>query len=95
MGTKWSEVISNHAMVAIDDVRLQEEAANDPAAFLRHAEEVCLRDGIQLTPLRRRVLEELAKAERPLGAYDIVERLGRSRESLRPHRRPGAPRRGL
>ena len=35
MGTKWSEVISNHAMVAIDDVRLQEEAANDPAAFLR------------------------------------------------------------
>ena len=35
MGTKWSEVISNHAMVAIDDVRLQEEAANDPAAVLR------------------------------------------------------------
>ena len=35
MGTKWSEIISNHAMVDIDDVRLQEEAANDPAAFLR------------------------------------------------------------
>ena len=35
MGTKWSEIISNHAMLEIDDVRLQEEAANDPAAFLR------------------------------------------------------------
>ena len=35
MGTKWSEIISDHAMVIIDDVRLQEEAANDPAAFLR------------------------------------------------------------
>ena len=35
MGTKWSEIISNHAMLEIDDVRLQEEAANDTAAFLR------------------------------------------------------------
>ena len=35
MGTKWSEIISNHAMLEIDDVRLQEEAASDPAAFLR------------------------------------------------------------
>lgn len=35
MGTKWSEIISNHAMLEIDDVRLQEEASNDPAAFLR------------------------------------------------------------
>jgi Fur family zinc uptake transcriptional regulator len=51
----------------------------DPAAFLRHAEEVCRRDGIQMTPLRRRVLEELARAEKPLGAYDLVERLGREK----------------
>lgn len=35
MGTKWSEIISNHAMLEIDDVRLQEDAANNPAAFLR------------------------------------------------------------
>lgn len=51
----------------------------DPAAFMRHAEEICRREGIQLTALRRRVLEELARAERPLGAYDLVERLGRER----------------
>jgi Fur family zinc uptake transcriptional regulator len=53
--------------------------AGDPAAVLRHAEEVCRRQGVQLTPLRRRVLTELATAERPLGAYDVVERLGREK----------------
>ena len=52
---------------------------SDPAAFIRHAEEICRQDGVQLTALRRRVLEELARAERPLGAYDLVERLGRER----------------
>lgn len=35
MGTKWSEIVTDHAMLNIDDVRLQEEAANSPAAFLR------------------------------------------------------------
>lgn len=35
MGTKWSEIVSSYAMTEIDDVRLQEEAANVPAAFLR------------------------------------------------------------
>lgn len=35
MGTKWSEIVSSYAMTVIDDVRLQEEAANVPAAFLR------------------------------------------------------------
>lgn len=46
---------------------------------MRHAEKLCAEEGVQLTPLRRRVLEELAKAERPLGAYDLVERLGKER----------------
>lgn len=46
---------------------------------MRHAEEICRKDGIALTPLRRRVLEELARGERPLGAYDLVERLGREK----------------
>lgn len=35
MGTSWSGIITNYAMTNIDDVRLQEDAANDPAAFLR------------------------------------------------------------
>jgi Fur family zinc uptake transcriptional regulator len=32
-----------------------------------------------LTPLRRRVFEALAASKAPLGAYDLVERLGRER----------------
>lgn len=33
--TSWSEIITNHAMVVIDDVRLQELAAQNPALFMR------------------------------------------------------------
>ena len=35
MGTSWSEIISDHAMVFIDDVRLTDQAAESPARFLR------------------------------------------------------------
>ena len=35
MGTKWAEIVSNYAMLVIDDIRLQDEAAENPAAFLR------------------------------------------------------------
>ena len=52
---------------------------HEPADCLRQAEETCAARGLQLTPLRRRVLAELAGAGEPLGAYDLVERLGRER----------------
>lgn len=35
MGTGWSEIVTNSAMVFIDDVRLQEAAADNPALFFR------------------------------------------------------------
>ena len=35
MGTSWSEIISDHAMVFIDDVRLTDQAAESPVRFLR------------------------------------------------------------
>lgn len=35
MGTSWTEIITNYAMVEIDDVRLQEESGISPAQFLR------------------------------------------------------------
>ena len=35
MGTKWSEIISEHAMVDINDVRLIERAQMNPARFYR------------------------------------------------------------
>lgn len=35
MGTSWAEIITNYAMVYIDDIRLTEQAATSPALFFR------------------------------------------------------------
>jgi Fur family zinc uptake transcriptional regulator len=50
-----------------------------PTGLLDHAEQVCRERGLLLTPLRRRVFAALAEGGAPLGAYDLVERLGRER----------------
>jgi Fur family zinc uptake transcriptional regulator len=47
--------------------------------LIAHAERVCREKGLQFTPLRRRVFERLAASAGPLGAYDLVEQLGRER----------------
>jgi Fur family zinc uptake transcriptional regulator len=51
------------------------------ADTLLRAEETCEETGRRLTPLRRRVLEELAESHAPVGAYDIVERLKKAGDS--------------
>lgn len=40
----------------------------------------CAEKGLRLTPLRRRVMESLAQSHVPLGAYELVERLGHTGE---------------
>lgn len=59
----------------------------DPIGFERHDHTSCIRSGIaavdahcaahglQLTPVRRRVLEILLQEHRALGAYDILDKL--------------------
>lgn len=47
MGTTWSEIISDHAMVVIDDVRLTAQAEEAPARFLRRMS-LYLKNGIPL-----------------------------------------------
>ena len=42
---------------------------------LETAETLCAERGARLTPLRRRVLELVWSSHRPMGAYDILERL--------------------
>jgi Fur family zinc uptake transcriptional regulator len=42
---------------------------------LTNAEEICAARGQRLTPIRRQVLEALLAHHRPLGAYEIIERL--------------------
>ncbi|MCB1340809.1 MAG: transcriptional repressor [Pseudooceanicola sp.] len=45
------------------------------AEAMQTAEDMCARDKLQFTPVRRRVLELLLQDHRALGAYDILERL--------------------
>lgn len=45
------------------------------ADAIAHAEAVCQERGQRFTPIRRHVLEALLSSHRPLGAYDVIERL--------------------
>jgi Fur family zinc uptake transcriptional regulator len=45
------------------------------SSALRRAESLCRSRGVRLTPIRRRVLEALLGASKPLGAYDLAESL--------------------
>lgn len=50
---------------------------HDADLVMARAEEFCSEHGVPFTPMRRRVLEELASSAVPLTAYDLVERVGR------------------
>jgi Fur family zinc uptake transcriptional regulator len=52
------------------------------ADALARAEEACSAHGARLTSLRRRVLQVLEESHSPLGAYEIVERLKKTREPV-------------
>lgn len=43
---------------------------------IAHAEAVCAARAQRLTPIRRRVLEAMLASHAPLGAYDLIDRLG-------------------
>src|SRR5215470_13798044 len=45
------------------------------ADAMAHAEALCAARAERLTPTRRQVLEALAASHRPLGAYEIIDRL--------------------
>jgi Fur family zinc uptake transcriptional regulator len=45
------------------------------SAAIAHAESHCAARAQRLTPMRRRVLEALLASHKPLGAYEIIERL--------------------
>ena len=50
---------------------------HDAATWAARVESACLRQGAQLTPLRRRVLDIFSDSAAPLGAYAILEELSR------------------
>ena len=52
---------------------------------LAHAQAICAERDARLTPIRRSVLEALLASHKPLGAYDVIERLAsRSSDRLSP-----------
>lgn len=51
--------------------------AYDPATWAARVEQTCEREGVHLTPLRRRVLDVFSESIGPLGAYAILEKLSR------------------
>jgi Fur family zinc uptake transcriptional regulator len=50
---------------------------HDAATWASRVESACVRQGVQLTPLRRRVLDIFSGSVGPLGAYAILEELSR------------------
>lgn len=63
---------------------LPASAKHDLPAQLRAAEQICLNNGTQLTPLRRDVLALILKAEAPLTAYQLLDLLKPIRKSAVP-----------
>ena len=53
-------------------------------AIVERAAKLCARRGERFTPLRRRVLELIAAAERPVGAYELKDRLAEERGPVAP-----------
>jgi Fur family zinc uptake transcriptional regulator len=52
------------------------------AEMLRYAERLCEDMKVQLTPARHRVLKELISCDRPVGAHELMERLGNDGKAL-------------
>jgi Fur family zinc uptake transcriptional regulator len=50
-------------------------AGRRAAAILRRAQALCEEKGLRFTPMRRRVLEELARGAEPLTAYDLLDKV--------------------
>jgi Fur family transcriptional regulator, zinc uptake regulator len=54
------------------------------SAAIAHAEAECAAHAQRLTPMRRQVLETLLASHKPLGAYEIIERLGQHKHRPAP-----------
>ncbi|MBM0104955.1 transcriptional repressor [Steroidobacter sp. S1-65] len=51
---------------------------------MRNAERICEEQQLQLTPIRRRVLELILERHAPIGAYDILASLKKGEGALAP-----------
>lgn len=64
-------------MRALTKTRDPTRKSRGAAQWSRRVEDVCASKGLQLTPLRRRVLSILSDGGAPIGAYAIMEKLSK------------------
>jgi Fur family transcriptional regulator, zinc uptake regulator len=57
---------------------------HDAGAFVREVAAACEARGLRLTPLRLRVLEMIAASDKPVKAYDLLDRLKDERAGAAP-----------
>lgn len=57
---------------------------HEPASYLLEVARECEMRGLRLTPLRERVLELIAREEKPIKAYDLLDRLRGERDGAAP-----------
>ncbi|MBS7456527.1 transcriptional repressor [Coralloluteibacterium stylophorae] len=55
-----------------------------PDDFVRAVEAACAERGLRLTPIRAQVLRLIAEAQRPVKAYDLLDRMKVTREGAAP-----------
>jgi Fur family zinc uptake transcriptional regulator len=58
--------------------------SDETETLLRHAGDICAKRGARLTDLRRLVLGHVLDAAGPVGAYDLLERVRRTRLGAAP-----------
>jgi Fur family zinc uptake transcriptional regulator len=58
--------------------------AHQPDHFIDEVTAVCEQRGLRLTPLRRRVMELIAREGKPIKAYDLLDRLRGERDGAAP-----------
>ena len=79
------------AMQASAKSRKHAAACTDPKHHVHHADEfvgeverVCIERGLRLTPLRADVLRLVAESDRPVKAYDLLDRIRASKAASAP-----------
>ncbi len=58
--------------------------AREIKGIIDHAAAYCRQEGLRFTAQRQKVLEIIATAARPIGAYDILAELGKSYDNPKP-----------
>lgn len=75
---------AKHTSHAHDEHGTFHHVHHDNNAQMQAVVELCQLEGLRLTALRRRVLAELLAADKPLGAYDLLDILSKDGKRVAP-----------